>query len=57
MCARRNSSSFYAMNTYHLEYAHMFVRSDRVASDQDFHLLLQAHTSDALLTEFREDAE
>lgn len=61
MCARRNSSSFYAMNTYHLEYAHMailtsiFVRNDRVASEQGFHH--QAHTRHALLTEVREDAE
>lgn len=49
------------MNTYHLEYAHMailtsiFVRNDRVASEQGFHH--QAHTSHALLTEVREDAE
>jgi len=61
MCHRHNTSISYAMNTYHLEYAHtailtsIFVSNDRVASDQDFHH--KAHTRDALLTEVREDTE
>jgi len=61
MWARRHSSNFYAMNTYHLVYAHrailtsILARNDRVPSDQDFHH--QAHTSDALPTEVREDTE